>query len=206
MKTEVILELIGYVGSAFVLISFLMSTVIKLRIINSIGSLISVAYGIFIHAYPTVVMNAALFLINCFYLIKMFRYKESFHIIETNLSDSSVKFFINLNKEDILLYFPDFEANTAKVNFTKLIYVENKIAGLFAAEQKEDKSLNIILDYTTKEYRDYSVGHYLYKTFSDENVTKIVFNQKSENHYKYLIKMGFSKQGDTFVMTTPKNF
>ena len=102
MQNKIIFEIIGYVGSAFVLISFLMSTVIKLRVINSIGSLISVVYGLLIQAYPTVVMNLCLFIINCFYLVKMYRFKESFYIVDTKLSDSCVQFFINLNKEDIL--------------------------------------------------------------------------------------------------------
>lgn len=106
MNYKIILEIIGYIGSAFVLISFLMATVIKLRIVNSIGSIISVVYGLLIHAYPTVVMNAALLCINIFYLVKMYRYKASFHIVPSSLSDASAKFFLELNKDDITAFFP----------------------------------------------------------------------------------------------------
>lgn len=199
MQNKIIFEIIGYVGSAFVLISFLMSTVIKLRVINSIGSLISVVYGLLIQAYPTVVMNLCLFIINCFYLVKMYRFKESFYIVDTKLSDSCVQFFINLNKEDILQFFPEFENQSKSINFLKLIYCENKIAGLFAAEEKENGVLNLIVDYTTKEYRDYSVGHYLFNELFAEKIKRIEFNQKCQNHDKYLLKMGFSKTENSFV-------
>ena len=37
MKEQVIFEIIGYVGSAFVLASFLMASVVRLRVINSVG-------------------------------------------------------------------------------------------------------------------------------------------------------------------------
>lgn len=191
MNERFILELIGYVGSAFVLISFLMATVIKLRVINSIGSLISVAYGVLIHAYPTVVMNAALLVINIFYLVKMYRFKESFHVVAADLKDSSVQFFLDLNKEDIAAYFPDFAKLSDKTDFLRLICCENKMVGLFAARKQDDKTLNILLDYTIKEYRDYSVGYYLYKALTADKIETLNFEQNSLNHDKYLKKMGF---------------
>lgn len=192
MDNKIILEIIGYVGSAFVLISFLMATVIKLRIVNSIGSIISVVYGLLIHAYPTVVMNAALLCINIFYLVKMYRYKASFHIVPSSLSDASTKFFLELNKDDITAFFPDFATTTDnQSDFVRLIYCENKIVGLFAAQKESDNTLNILLDYTTKEYRDYSVGHYLFNALTAENISILHFSQKAINHEQYLKKTGF---------------
>ena len=40
MNSSVLIEMIGYVGSALVLISFLMTSVVKLRVINAIGGTI----------------------------------------------------------------------------------------------------------------------------------------------------------------------
>ena len=77
MKDQVIFEVIGYVGSAFVLASFLMASVVRLRVINSVGCIVSVIYGLLIHAYPTVIMNAALLLINIFFLLRMSKQKSA---------------------------------------------------------------------------------------------------------------------------------
>ena len=201
MNEHFILELIGYIGSAFVLISFLMATVIKLRIINSIGSLISVAYGFFIHAYPTVVMNACLLIINIVYLVKLFRHKESFHIVPVNISDSSVQFFINLYTDDIQAFFPDFQASSTSCDFLRLIYCQNKMVGLFAANQTSAQTLDIQLDYTTKEFRDYSVGYYLFDALGKQGIKTLSFNKESRNHAKYLQKMGFSKTEQGFSIS-----
>ena len=38
MSNHMLIELVGYVSSILVLIAFLMSSVVKLRIVNSIGS------------------------------------------------------------------------------------------------------------------------------------------------------------------------
>lgn len=39
MNTSSLIEAVGYLGSALVLVSFLMSSVVKLRVVNTVGSL-----------------------------------------------------------------------------------------------------------------------------------------------------------------------
>ena len=60
MNTSMIIEAIGYTGSALVLVSFLMVSVVKLRVVNTIGSLIFTVYAFIIHSYPTAIMNVCL--------------------------------------------------------------------------------------------------------------------------------------------------
>lgn len=64
-------ELIGYIASAIVLISFLMKNMIKLRIINSIGCLIFIVYGILLNfSIPIIITNSVIVGINIYFLIK----------------------------------------------------------------------------------------------------------------------------------------
>ena len=65
------IELIGYLGSALVVVSMLMSSVVKLRVINTIGSGIFAAYALMIHSYPTALMNICLVGINIYNLLKL---------------------------------------------------------------------------------------------------------------------------------------
>ena len=65
------IEMIGYLGSILVLVSMLMSSVVKLRVINTIGSGIFAAYALMIHSYPTALMNGALVGINIYNLVKL---------------------------------------------------------------------------------------------------------------------------------------
>ena len=64
MDTSTIIEAVGYLGSTLVLVSFLMSSVLRLRLVNTAGSLIFAIYALIIRSYPTAVMNIALVLIN----------------------------------------------------------------------------------------------------------------------------------------------
>lgn len=63
-------ELIGLAGTLFVLLSFLMKDLTKVRIINIIGALLFVIYGICINAWSTWILNAILIIIHIIYLIR----------------------------------------------------------------------------------------------------------------------------------------
>jgi len=61
-------EYIGYAASAGVLISFLMKNIRTLRIVNTVGCALFITYGLLLPSWPIVVTNAAIVLINGYYL------------------------------------------------------------------------------------------------------------------------------------------
>lgn len=67
-----ITEIIGYIASFVVLLSFLMKDILKLRIINFIGCSLFVVYGIMLqYSIPIILTNSVILLIHTYYLIKM---------------------------------------------------------------------------------------------------------------------------------------
>lgn len=66
-----VVEWIGYSAMATVLISFLMKSVIKLRIVNSFGCLLFVFYGFILQpiSKPIIITNVVIFGINMYYLL-----------------------------------------------------------------------------------------------------------------------------------------
>lgn len=69
MNVSMLIEMVGYLGSVLVVVSMLMSSVIKLRVINTIGSGIFAVYALIIHSYPTALMNFCLVSINVYKMI-----------------------------------------------------------------------------------------------------------------------------------------
>lgn len=65
----ILVEVIGYLASALVLISFLFKNIKLVRIVNVVGALFFVAYGLFTKTYPTMIMNLALVVVHCVYLV-----------------------------------------------------------------------------------------------------------------------------------------
>lgn len=64
------IEVIGISGTLFVLLSFLMKDLVKVRIINIIGALLFVIYGLIINAFSTWLLNGILIIIHIIYLVK----------------------------------------------------------------------------------------------------------------------------------------
>ncbi|MBC7845503.1 MAG: uroporphyrinogen decarboxylase [Flavobacterium sp.] len=67
-------EWVGYLASLVLMVSFLMKNINTLRIVNSTGCLLFVAYGFMLAtSWPIIITNAFILGVNIFYLTKHFR-------------------------------------------------------------------------------------------------------------------------------------
>ena len=91
MGNPMVIEAIGYMGSGLVLVSFLMSSVVKLRVINSAGGLIFAVYALLIHSYPTALMNFCLVGINVYYLARLRKPDRQYNIVRSEEHTSELQ-------------------------------------------------------------------------------------------------------------------
>lgn len=61
-------EWFGYLASFFVLLSFLMRNITTLRYVNTLGCMFFVIYGVLLDSWPIIITNAAIILVNIYYL------------------------------------------------------------------------------------------------------------------------------------------
>lgn len=188
------LEVGGYVGSALVLISFLMTSVVKLRIVNMAGSLISFIYAMIIRSYPLALMNCALVFINLYFLWKIRRTKKDYVLVETGPEGAVLQHFLGEYREDIEKCFPGIDL-TRTQDFACLILHEDAPAGILLGDL-EGTRLELVLDYSLPRYRDYSLGKFLRESLADRGIKELRYAGPTEHHMKYLEKMNFEKQAD----------
>lgn len=72
-------EIIGYLGSIVITVSLLMTSVSRLRYLNSLGCSIMATYGVIIGAYPVVLMNSLCIAINIHQIVKLESRKNKRH-------------------------------------------------------------------------------------------------------------------------------
>lgn len=72
---SILIEIIGYLGMVIVFASFLAKDIKLVRIINMVGSLLCLTYGILTLTLPTAILNGGLFLLNASMLLMAY-YKE----------------------------------------------------------------------------------------------------------------------------------
>ena len=193
MQLSTIFEIIGYVGSALVIISMLMTSVIKLRIINTVGSVIFCAYALCIHSYPTAAMQVCLIIINAVNLYKLLAVKKEYSILKVNSDDSYLKFFLESYKKDIKKFFPE-EIILDKAQTIFLVCCDSCPAGVFIAQTNSDTHLHAVIDYTTPKYRDGSAGKFLYEYLAAQGFKEVQALTSCSAHKTYLKKMGFKQE------------
>ena len=197
MNPQFIWELVGYFASTLVLISLIMTNIRKLRIINAIGSFIFSVYAIAIHSYPTAIMNAVLVGVNVYYLVKLMKTEVAFSFIEVHCEDSTIQHFLKTFEQDILTYFPDYQSQTVTKAFA--IYQDSSFAGITFGNEREDGALELCLDYSTPQYRDHSVGSFMYNQLAKSGYKKLIYAGNNPKHTEYLLKMGFHKEKEVYV-------
>jgi len=193
----VLLEWIGYIASAIVLISLLMSSIKKLRWINLIGAAMFGTYGFLIGSLPTGFMNLGIVIIDVFYLIRMYGSKEFFRVLPIENDTDYLNYFLDFYKEDIGKF-----TDISKINFenapVKLYLLRNmNPAGIFICNEYNKKTLEITLDYVIPMFRDFKIGKFIFEGqklyFLGKGYNRFLIFTENPEHVKYIKRMGFTE-------------
>lgn len=201
-----LIEWIGYGASTLVLISLSLSSIVKLRIYNLIGSALFSFYGFYIDALPVGIMNLIICFFNIYYLRSLLFKKEIFDAIWMTAKDEFIALFLNRHNKDIQRFFPGFSSDMIADCHVLVAMRDMNIAGVFIASQPVNGVSEVRLDYVTPQYRDYKTGHYLLKKFNQaliaKGVRQLTSTTQVDSHIKYLQTIGFkpSTAAGTFVL------
>ena len=88
-------EMIGYIGVAFLILAFLCKNMTLLRILDIIGCAFSLTYGFLTKTYPTATLNIVLLVINFLMLlnrdIKSYKDKKKAIVAKENNNEEEIK-------------------------------------------------------------------------------------------------------------------
>lgn len=185
-----LLELFGYLGSLLVVVSLMMSSVVKLRVFNTIGSLCSAAYALIIHSYPLALMNICIILINVYNLVKLLYSNKHYDLVDGSEDEGYLSYFINYYKKDIAQFFPENDS-LSKDERAYIVCCDAAPVGLLMGTMEDNGNFEVSVDYAVPKFRDCSIGKFLYPALGEKGVKKIVCRQYGTKHEPYLKKMGF---------------
>lgn len=201
MNIHLIVEMTGYLASALILISFLMTSVVKLRVINAVGGVIFTVYALIIHSYPTALMNLCLVAINLYYLFRLRNAKHAYDFMEGKPGEAFVQYVLNVYDADIRKFFPDYDAKEEKPDTAYVVCHKTAPVGILLGKKKPEGELEAVLDYSVPAYRDCSVGRYLYGCLEKQGIrsVRVSFPGEKGLHEAYVKAMGFRKENGGYV-------
>jgi len=196
MEATTLYTLIGYLGSAFVVTSLAMRSILKLRLIGLAGAITFVVYGYLIGAWPIVWTNVVILLIHLHFLREIRRSDEYFKVLEVRSESNYLRYFLEHYADDIESAWPGFEYRPEEDTLTLFILRDLVPAGLFIAKVLDADTLELELDYAIPGYRDFKIGRYLYSrdVLRDRGFSTIVAETRGDRAADYLSKMGFSPE------------
>jgi len=196
MEATTLYTLIGYVGSALVVASLAMRSILKLRLIGLAGAITFVMYGYLIGAWPIVWTNVVIVLIHLHFLREIRRTDEYFKVLEVRRESNYLRYFLDHFAEDIEAAWPGFEFEPEDNVLTLFILRDLVPAGLCVARALDDDTLELELDYAIPGYRDFKIGRYLYSkgALRKRGYTSIVAETRGDRATDYLLKMGFEQE------------
>lgn len=190
------IEAVGYLGSALIVTSLLMTRILRLRVIGLAGSTTFLIYGALIESLPIMITNSVIMIINITFLWRATRVTEWFYLLEIRPESRYLEEFLRFHSEDILVHQPDWDGKVAESDLTVLVLRDLRPA-MAMVGVIGDGDLELRLDYAIPQFRDYRMGRFLYdsnsKFFADKEITKVVASARTRPHARYLEKMGFSE-------------
>lgn len=195
MDSRTWLEIVGYAASGLIAISLMMSSILRLRLINLIGALAFASYGLLIHAYPVAVLNGLIALINVYHLRRMLTAKEYYQLLPVRPDSDFLQHFLKVYRADIQRILPEFEYHPTNNQVTLFILRDCTPVGVFMADHKSPGTLNVVLDFVIPRYRNLRVGQFLFVEQADFfralGVKEIVIQPRTKEFGAYLVEVGF---------------
>ena len=193
------IALVGYLASLLLAISLIINNDLKFRWLNTFGCLSFIIYGILINAFPIILTNSILLLINLFYLVKIYRTEEDFDLVDFKAGDKLIAKFLSFHQQDIKAYLPNFNLAELGNEISFMVLRDMAIANIFVASLSADGTAVVKINYTVQKYRDYKVGKFIFdkekKFLVAKGVKMVVYREVSnKGHESFLKTMGFKKQ------------
>ncbi len=198
MSAATIYELIGYFGSALVVASLSMKSILRLRLVGLAGAIVFCTYGILIGAYPIVITNLVIIGIHSFFLRQLLGSKPVFTVLEVRQGSRYLEYFIDHYIDDIRQEFlPGFHFEPKPDRYRAFILRDMVPTGLFICDLDGTDTAKVQLDYVIPAYRDLKVARFLYSAssaiFSDPTISHVESPPGTRKYNEYLLRMGYDK-------------
>ncbi len=196
MNVDFIVEAVGYLGSALLILSMTRTSILKLRVFGLIGSLVFLTYSLLIEAYPIAVVNVVIASVHIYFLRQLLSKRtEYFTILEVRPESRYLEYFLDFHADEISRFQPGFRYEAQNDQIRAFILRDLVPAGLFIGRSCQDHSVEVLLDFVIPQYRDFRVGQFLYSersgVFRDPRCDHAWSATGTPAHNEYLERMGF---------------
>lgn len=197
-----VLEIIGWVGSALVVVSLMQARVLRFRWMNLAGSVIATAYNAVVGIWPFAVMNGVIAVIDVYWLVRLTRERHDedvYEVVPVGAGDHYLRHVLGIHADDIARYYPSFvqpgaDVADAPARWAYLVLRGDETVGVVVVRDAGSDVGEVELDYVTPRFRDFTPGEFVYRrsgVFAGTGLRSLVITDDARDTKDYLERVGF---------------
>jgi len=198
-------QVLGWIGSALLIISLLQTRVLRLRILNTVAAAVLVVFNALVEVWPMTVMNAVIIVINLWQIARLrsATHAEGYTLLEVDPTDDYLRHVLRVHERGIREFYPDFVFDPAAQGTAFLILRGDETAGVVLLQDGDSPGVaQLDLDYVTPKYRDFTPAEFVYERsgwFADHGYERVVAPVGMSSDDPYLPRLGYTRHGDRWV-------
>jgi len=201
-----VLEIIGWVGSALVIVSLAQARVLRFRVLNLAGAALAVVYNVALAIWPFAAMNLVIAVIDVYWLRRLRRARHdpaAYSVVEVGAQDAYLEHVISVHLEDIHQFQPGYAApSDAAPRWAFLVQREAETVGAVVVRDDGDGQAEVELDYVTERFRDCTPGEFVYAlsgVFAQHGVRRLRAGEELATQTDYLRRVGFRSESGSWI-------
>ena len=198
------LELVGWSGSALLIVSLLQARVLRFRVLNLAACLVLVVYNGLVGVWPMFAMNIVLSLINVWFIWKLARTRHdesTYAVLEVSATDAYLEHFLRVHARDIARFHPVNPA-AQPGDLAYQVLKGDETVGVIILRRDGDVA-RVLVDYVTPRFRDFEPGEFVWRTtegLRERGFRKVVTPPDMVAPYYESLDVGFRREDRSFVL------
>ncbi len=192
------LEIVGWAGSALVIVSLAQARLLRFRVLNLVGAVLAVVYNTWLQIWPFTAMNAVIAVIDIYWLRRMLAERHddtAYEVVEVSTSDEYLRHVIRVHINDIRTFQPGYVWDPyAPGRSAFLVQLGDETVGVVVVIDKGDGVGQVELDFVTPRFRDFTPGEFVYRhrgALAARGLRRLVAPSDLIHPESYYPKVGF---------------
>ncbi len=197
-------QIVGWGGSALVVLSLMQARVLRFRWLNLVGSVLATAYNAVFGIWPFVAMNGVIAVINVYWLRRLVgeRHDDAVYaVVELAPDDAYLAHVMSVHAADIARFGSPAPSSDAAGRLAFLVVRGDETVGVVLVSDLGDGVGHVDLDWVTPRFRDFTPGEFVYRqsgVFAARGFRRLVAAGGPEQA-DYLTRVGFASTPDGWV-------
>lgn len=194
-----LLEIIGWAGSVLVVVSLMQARVLRFRVLNLVGSAIATGYNAWVGIWPFAAMNGVIAVIDLYWIWRLLRERhdtDAYRVVEVGPQEAYLRHVIAVHAEDIARFYPGYTADE-DARWAYLVLRGDETVGLVVLRDSGGGVGEVLLDYVTPRFRDFTPGEFVYHrsgALAGTGLRELTVTPAGGTLDDYLDRVGFTRQ------------